>query len=64
MNIEFVSECYKSVPLDDLRHMFEEATERSEYTPDREERELWKQRMEGMKNALLRRQEMWEQIEV
>jgi len=64
MNIEWVSECYKSVPLDDLRHMFEEATERSEYTPDHEEKEHWKERMEGMEHELLRRQEVLEQIEL
>jgi hypothetical protein len=36
--------------------MFDDATERAEYTPDREERELWKDRMEGMKEELLCRQ--------
>ncbi|MCI0446067.1 hypothetical protein L0244_27455 [bacterium] len=60
----WISECYREVPTDVLAHMLDDATERAEYTPDREEKELWKERLEGMKEELLRRQDQQEQIEV
>jgi hypothetical protein len=64
LTTNWVSDCYKSVPTEGLIHMLEDATERAEYTPNREEKELWKERMEGMKEELLRRQDQQEQIEV
>lgn len=60
----WISECYKGVPTDNLVHMFEEATERAEFTPDKEEKDHWKERMEGMEEELLRRQDLQEQIEL
>jgi hypothetical protein len=60
----WISEWYRGVPTEDLVHMFEEATERAEFTPDKEEKEHWKERMEGMEEELLRRQDLQEQIEL
>lgn len=60
----WIAEWYKGVPTEDLVHMFEEATERAEFTPDKEEKEHWKERMEGMEAELLRRQDLQEQIEL
>lgn len=60
----WIAECYREVPTDDLVRMFDEASDRAEYTPEREEREHWKERMEGMKEELLRRQDLQEQIEL
>lgn len=64
MNSHWISECYREVPTDVLAHMFNEATERAEYSPNREEKELWTERMEGMEEELLRRQDLQEQIEL
>jgi hypothetical protein len=60
----WISECYQSVPTEALVNMFEDATDRAEFTPDREEKEHWKERMEGMEEELLRRQDLQEQIEL
>lgn len=58
------SQWYKGVDTRNLILLVEEAKERAEYTPDAEERQLWAERLEMMKEELLRRQEFLEEIEV
>ena len=63
-NIHWISECYGGVPTEDLVHLLDTAKDRAEYTPDREEKILWKERVEGMEEELRRRQDLLEQVEV
>ena len=58
------SEWYRGVDTHHLVLLVEEAKERAEFTPDAEERRLWAARLKSMKEELLRRQELQEEIEV
>ena len=58
------SQWYKEVDTKTLIQLVEEAKERAEFTPDAGERQLWRKRLEGMKEELYRRQELLEEIEV
>ena len=58
------SQWYKGVDTKTLIQLVEEAKERAEFTPDSGERQLWRERLEGMKEELYRRQELQEEIEV
>lgn len=58
------SQWYRGVDTQNLILLVEEAKDRAEFTPDAEEKQLWKQRLEKMQEELLRRQEILEEIEV
>ena len=55
---------YRGVGTEDLMMLVEEAEERAEFTPDADEKKLWRARVEMMQEELLRRQNLQEKVKV
>lgn len=54
---------YQGVSTDDLIALLDEAKEQSEFCPNSSEKDLWRLRLHGIEDELLRRQEFEDQIE-